>query len=73
MPYHVFEINAFRQYRHVDSLQDYRAAKQLVRELRTAPTIETGTTYRMMFAANATQAEQLLKEKREPRPAGEHD
>ena len=73
MNYHIFEINAFKQLTHLDSVADYRVAKKLVNEYRTKPNVAAGTTYRMMFAANVEQAERLLKEKREARPMGEHD
>jgi len=73
MQYHVFEINPFQQFTLLRSVEKYRDAKQLVREHRTAQDVPAGTTYRMMFAATPEQAEQLLKEKREPRPMGEHD
>ena len=73
MHYHIFEINPFQQLTFLQSIEKYRDAKQALRELRTANELPTGTTYRMMFAASPEQAERLLKEKREPRPMGEHD
>lgn len=73
MSYHIFQISAFRQFSHLDSFAAYREAKLRLRELRQAPDIEAGTTFRMMFAETPLQAERLLKEKREPRPMGEHD
>lgn len=73
MQYHIFEINAFKQLTYLKSVAKYREAKQSVADLRTAPDLTTGTTYRMMFANDPAQAERLLKEKREPRPMGEHD
>ncbi|MBX2884113.1 MAG: hypothetical protein KTR32_29430 [Granulosicoccus sp.] len=73
MQYHIFEINPFQQLSHLESVDSYRTAKKRVKELRNAPNLVAGTNYRMMFAADAALAEQLLKEKREPRPMGEHD
>lgn len=73
MDYHIFEINAFKQLTHLQSVSDYREAKKLVNELRKQPQVPTGTTFRMMFAQSVDQAEKLLKEKREARPMGEHD
>ena len=72
MQYHIFEINPFEQLTYLKSIEQYRQAKQEVNKLRTAPDIVRGTTYRMMFAIDPAQAERLLKEKREPRPMGEH-
>lgn len=73
MGYHIFEINPFKQLTYLQSIANYREAKQVVRNLRATPELATGTTYRMMFASDPAQAERLLKEKREPRPMGEHD
>lgn len=73
MQYHIFEINPFQQLSHLDSVDRYVDAKKRVKELRKAPNLVPGTSFRMMFAADVMQAEQLLKEKREPRPMGEHD
>ena len=73
MRYHIFEINAFRQLTFLESMEDYRSAKNRVNELRRKPNLATGTTYRMMFAESEHLAERLLKEKREARPMGEHD
>lgn len=73
MQYHIFEINPFQQLKFLRSLTEYRAAKTCVRELRKSPEMVAGTSYRMMFAADPDHAERLLKEKREPRPMGEHD
>jgi len=73
LDYHIFEINAFKQLTHLQSVPDYREAKKIIKECRNQSHIPAGTTYRMMFAENVHQAERLLKEKREPRPMGEHD
>jgi len=73
MAYHIFEINPFEQLTFLQSLEKYRDAKQYLRERRTSSEMPSGTTYRMMFAPTPEQAERLLKEKREPRPMGEHD
>ncbi len=72
MPYHVFEINAFKQFEHLASHETYRLAKNAVKELRNTNS-SGSSTYRMMFASTPEHAEKLLKEKREPRPMGEHD
>lgn len=73
MGYHIFEINAFRQLTHLETVEDYRTAKERVNAHRRNPNLVAGTQYRMMFAENQLQAERLLKEKREARPMGEHD
>ncbi len=73
MQYHIFEINPFQQLTWLHSMDGYREAKACVRELRKKPDLIAGTRYRMMFASDPDHAERLLKEKREPRPMGEHD
>ncbi|MBX2839122.1 MAG: hypothetical protein KTR35_19855 [Gammaproteobacteria bacterium] len=73
MPYHVFEINAFKQFEHLASHDNYRSAKNAVKELRKSAGASSGNEYRMMFAASPELALKLLNEKREPRPMGEHD
>jgi hypothetical protein len=71
--YHVFEINPFQQLTFLQSHSNYREAKDDLRERRRAPGVASGTTFRMMFADNPEHAERLLKQKRPPRPMGEHD
>jgi len=77
MPYYIYQIGAFRQLKLLDTVAEYRAARQQVRELRrqSSDAGETTTTasYRMIFAASENEAERLLTTKREPRPMGEHD
>ncbi len=73
MHYHIFEINPFEQLTWLESTPDYREARERVRARRKAPNAVAGTRYRMMFATDRDHAERLLREKREPRPMGEHD
>ena len=73
MPYHIFEINPFKQLSFVEAHAEYRNAKQVIREMRRSGQLGTGVTVRMMFAGDQFEAERLLKEKREARPMGEHD
>ena len=73
MQYHIFEIDPFQQLQLLDSVSSYREAKNRVNTLRRSADLVAGTTYRMMFAASPADAERLIKEKREPRPMGEHD
>lgn len=72
MPYHIFDINSFKQYTLLHTFDGYREAKTTIRELRVAAGT-SGKTYRMMFATDAELAVKLLSEKREARPMGEHD
>jgi hypothetical protein len=71
MPYFVYEIGAVRAPRQVDCFEQYREARQAVRERRRSLAADSAVTVRMIFAANEAQAAKLLLEKREPRPLGE--
>jgi len=73
MPYHIFEVNPFKQLTFVATEATYREAKKHVRSMRESDSLGAGVTVRMMFAGDRFEAERLLKEKREPRPMGEHD
>jgi len=73
MPYHIFELNPFRQLTFVATQANYRDARKQVRAMRESDSLGAGVTVRMMFAGDRFEAERLLKEKRDPRPMGEHD
>jgi len=73
LDYYIFEINAFEQLSHLETVSEYRQAKALVNEYRRKPHVPPGTTFRMMFAQDQQHAERLLTEKRQARPMGEHD
>ena len=71
VPYFVYCIHSPQQLELVDSFEEYRRAKQSVRELREQALDPENPAIRMMFAASSAEAERLLSEKREPRPLGE--
>lgn len=70
MPYFIYKINAgpTALIKHLDKLEDheeYKAAKDRVRELRAEQTADDKATYKVIFAANALEAEEQLMEYRE--------
>jgi hypothetical protein len=71
MPYFVYEIGAGPSPRRLDCFEQYREARRAVRERRRALLADTALSVRMVFAANESQALELLLQKREPRPLGE--
>ena len=67
------KLALFDSFRILTALQPIERPSCAYASCAQAPDIEAGTTFRMMFAETPLQAERLLKEKREPRPMGEHD
>lgn len=54
-----------RQLEKIDRFDNYREAKQRIRELRNEQPPGSGVTFKIMFAENELQAEERLQEKRE--------
>ncbi len=70
MPYFVYRIHPPKRLERVDAFERYRDARERVRAMRKSAS-SGEPLVRMIFAADEAQAEQLLRETREPRPAGE--
>ncbi len=69
MPYYVYQITESSHHlvRHLDLLEQYdsfRQAKLKVGEYRTIPE-NSASTFKIVFADNQLEAEELLQEKRE--------
>lgn len=73
MPYFVYAVHPFAQLRQRGEHVAFRDASRQAKALRTGPQApgEPPAQYRVMFAATAIEAEDLLLQFREPRPAGE--
>lgn len=71
MPYFVFKTYPNRTLDFLERFDKYRDAKQYTRSLRNELNENDVHSYRLIFAANETEAERLLLTKREERPAGE--
>ncbi len=71
MPYFIFRINNHREYMCMEQHASYRGAKTNVRKLRADTSDTAGVAnFRMVFAENETDAEHLLKAKKEQAPSG---
>ena len=70
MPYYIYKIipgetaNA-RTLEFINAHDSYRQAKNEVKALRTAQPKDVDSVYKIIFAANQPEAEQLLLEHRE--------
>jgi len=71
MPYFVYRVNSPKQLEYVDNKNEYRAAKELVRNLRSEQQNAAPGTVRMIFAKTRGEAEKLLSAPRDGRVIGE--
>ena len=71
MPYLIYKVHGNQRFEFVESRDKYPEARQVARAMRADLGPNDDYSVRMIFAANTTEAERLLREKREPRPAGE--
>ncbi|HHL19491.1 MAG TPA: hypothetical protein ENJ33_07130 [Thiothrix sp.] len=69
MPYYVFKVTQptelIKNLSLQDSFEKYRDARELARGIRKELPLDSGTTVKMLFAANQLAAEETLMEKRE--------
>ncbi len=72
MPYFVYAVRSFARLQQLGEHAAFRDASLQAKALRPAlPAGEQGLQVRVMFAATAIEAEDLLLQTREPRPAGD--
>lgn len=71
MPYFVYAVRPFAQLQQLGTHDAFKDASAQAKALRAAAAPGGGATIRVMFAATALEAEDLLLQVREPRPAGE--
>ena len=71
MPYFVYRVNSPKQLEYVDTKNEYRAAKELVRALRSEQQTAEPSAVRMIFAKTRGEAEKLLSAPRDERVIGE--
>jgi len=71
MPYYVFAIRPFTPPECLDEFSGYRDASAHAKSLRSEPGAARGTRVRVMFAADALAAEDLLLQVRQASPAGD--
>ena len=70
MPYYVYKINAgptalIKNLEKLAEHEDYKSAKNQVRDLRAEQAGDDNATYKVIFANNALEAEEQLMELRE--------
>ena len=69
MPYYVYAVRPFAQLEQLGQHAAYRDASAHAKALRSAQQADSPTRFRVMFAADALAAEDLLLAMRDPRPA----
>lgn len=71
MPYYVYAVRPFAQLEQLAEHAAFKDASAQAKALRAQQPADDRTSIRVMFAASALEAEDLLLQIREPRPAGE--
>lgn len=71
MPYYVYAVRPFAQLEPLGEHEAYAAASAQARLARAALVAGDATRIRVMFAATALEAEDLLLQVREPHPPGD--
>ena len=76
MPYFVYQLgpttgSGRKSLKHLQTCQDFKAARALVRERRALAGPAHTDEYRLIFAKTQTEAETLLSKPRETRVVGE--
>jgi hypothetical protein len=71
MPYFVYRIEPPLRLTYIDTKNDYKAARELVRGQRAAQTDGDESQYRLVFAKSQGEAERLLSTPRDERVIGE--
>ena len=71
MPYYLYivtpsDTSTARSLEFLDQFDRFKAAKNEAKRLRTDDPLESGQYYKIMFAEDQSEAEQRLKEYREP-------
>ena len=68
MPYFVYRVFPFRRIERVDAVPTFREASAAAKALRASPDRPADCTIKVVFAASAQEAEDLLSEVRAPQP-----
>lgn len=71
MPYFVYKISPPRLLDHIDTVEQYQQAREIVRARRRDEPRDSGVEYRLIFARQQGEAEQLLSTPRDTRVIGE--
>ena len=70
MPYYVYLIkqgvtNLIKDLEKIDEFENYKEAKNFVKDKRSNQSEEEAVTYKIIFAKNVLEAEEQLSEQRE--------
>lgn len=71
MPYFIYQVFSDKKLELVDEFPAFPVAKKIVKQLRAEQTDPEAFRYQIIFAKNPSEAEMLLKEKREALLTGE--
>ena len=71
MAYHIFKVFPNKSVDHVQTIKNYREAKQLITELRAKLELADNYSLKMVFATNPHTAAKLLTAEREFIPYGD--
>ena len=71
MPYFVYAVRPFAQLEQLAEYPAFSAASAQAKALRLQQATDDKASIRVIFAASALEAEDLLLQIREPRPAGD--
>lgn len=71
MPYFVYKISPPLRLTHIETIDQYKYARALVRRLRQEQSPNDACQYRMVFANSQGEAETLLSRPRDDRIIGE--
>lgn len=71
MPYYVFSVRPFARLEKLAEFTAFAEASSHAKSLRATHASEERVLIKVMFAENQQQAEDLLCQIREPRPAGD--
>lgn len=71
MPYYVYAVRPFAQLEQLAEHAAFKDASAQAKALRVRQPADDRASIRVMFATTALEAEDLLLQIREPRPAGE--
>lgn len=71
MPYFVYAVRPFGQLQALGEHAAFKEASNQAKALRVQPDADKAAAIRVMFAASATEAEDLLLQIRDPRPTGD--
>lgn len=71
MPYFVYQISEDKQLQYIDRIEEYRDARNHVRQLRSEQSKEDRSLIRLIHASNQLEAERLLLTHRAPPVEGD--